>query len=838
MSTRPILAVPGSHLRLSGLGYPEEALSRGGRAISSALDLVAHDPLFRFSSGHLATIEAYLRSHPERAKDLCEAIGDGRIEVGAGWVPLAQALVDGEVLVRNLALGGAFAGARLAARPVVCHEDGAGGWTPQFPQIALGAGIPLAAFRGPGPGHPSLIGWRGLDGSVLTTWHGGESTRQLGPGLDVTADGSPVYWGDDLWVPDEAALSSLRAWAKEEDLALELVTVSEAVARLGPAAGESIPVGDRPATGPPLEAVLPELFLAGSRAVTSLLEAERAWASLVVMGREALEYPGFQDRWRALLAALSLYRSGAGEQGTVAGCEAVARSVQTASETDIVRIQQSVAEAVTAGYGPAGTIPIVIFNSLAWDRTGPVEAHVTFYGGNAATDSSRYDAYRIVAEDGRPVPSQQLGGRQTTVAEAGLLFVASDVPANGYATYYLVPDVPEAGSFSGIQAPGALAPDFSEPSFVVEDSVDRVSEPYRGIRVGRSLETRHYLLDVDEITGGVSVSDRRLGRDLLAGIRPVAVEESLKAGPDGQAPTGRIFEFSPDRVELEESGEVRATLAVYGRLLSSPIEIRYRLYGDVPRVDVTLKLSWRDPKPVRVQMRFPTCTSSPAVRYGVPFGHVLLDARQDAPGAGSGAEVPGDPEPGRRQFQGWVALDDDGWGMALASDRRTFSVHGSELRNEVLVSCPDPASYGYKVFWRRNPEELVCRYSIRGYTGSFAEGLAHRDAWELDYGLRAVCSYGSPSGRSLPTSGSLLRLDGSGVVTSAMKLSEDGQAVILRAFETLGLPCQASLTGCRPIGSVREADLLEVPGAELDSGCISFRPFEIKTLRVILDAPA
>ena len=673
---------------------------------------------------------------------------------------------------------------------------------------------------------------------MLTTWHGGESTRQLRPALDSTADGSLFYWGDDLWVPDEAALSALRAWAKEEDLALELVTVSEAVARLGPAVGEGIPEGDRPATGPPLEAVLPGLFLAGSRAVTTLLEAERAWASLVVMGRETLERPRLQDRWRALLEALSLYRSGAGEQGTVAGCEAVARSIQTASETDIVRIQQSIAEAVAAGYGPAGTIPIVIFNPLAWDRTGPVEAHVTFYGGNAATESSRYDAYRIVAEDGCPIPSQQLGGRQVTVAEADLLFVASDVPANGYATYYLVPDVPEAGSFSGIQAPGALVPDFAEPSFVVEDSVDRVSEPYRGIRVGRTLETRHHLLEVDEITGGVRVSDRHLGRDLLAGIRPVAVEESLKAGPEGQAPTGRIFEFSPDRVELEESGEVRATLAVYGRLLSSPIEIRYRLYGDIPRVDVTLRLKWRDPKPVRVQMRFPTCTSSPVVRYGVPFGHVLLDVAQDAQSAGSGAEVPGDPEPGRRQCQGWVALDDDGWGMSLASDRKTFSVHGSELRNEVLVSCPDPASYGYKVFWRQYPEELVCRYSIRGYTGGFAEGLAHRDAWELDYGLRAVCSYGSPSGRVLPTSGSLLRLDGPGVVTSAMKPSEDGQAIILRAFETLGLPGQARLTGYRPIASVREADLLEVPGAELDSGCISFRPFEIKTLRVILDAPA
>jgi alpha-mannosidase len=212
----------------------------------------------------------------------------------------------------------------------------------------------------------------------------------------------------------------------------------------------------------------------------------------------------------------------------------------------------------------------------------------------------------------------------------------------------------------------------------------------------------------------------------------------------------------------------------------------------------------------------------------VPFGHVRVGGQAGSPdGAGTRS-------PDLRQCDGWIALDADGWGVVVAGDRKTWDLQGAELRSEVLLSCPDPASYAYKVIWRHYPEEVVCRYSIRGYEGDFGNGLVFRDGWELGNDLRAACSHGAPSGRTLPAAASGVRLDGHGLVTTALKVSADGEAVVLRAFEALGVACQGRLTSMRPIREVREADLRERPAAAADPNAVPFAPFEIKVLRIKL----
>ena len=639
--------------------------------------------------------------------------------------------------------------------------------------------------------------------------------------------------GDALWIPTEVALDSLGEWAEESNLDLGVVTVGEVIQEAGTREALDPVKGEVPGTGPPWDALAPELGEVRCSVSTLLqLEQANAWADLV--GLETSGQKALGPRWLTLLSAASTYGSGAGEPEALAGISDVARGVRAACESDLTCVCQALSECVTTAYGPSGSIPVVVYNTLSWNRSGPVRVHATLYGDAVATDSSRYETYRLEDDEGRPVTSQELTGRHTNASEVDLLFVASDVPGGGYRTYYLVPKAPASDPFVGIQAPGSAAPEFPEPAFVVEDVTDQVSRPYRGVRTGRRFRSRYHDLDVNEVTGRVSIADRHLDRDLLRDIRLVAVEESMDAGPAGHSPTGRTHELVPERIELEESGEVRAVLAVSGRLLSSLATIRYRFYEQVPWVDVILNLKWVDEVPARVQMMFPVCATAPQVHYGVPYGHVGLESWAASDeiqgGDGDAAAYHGG------NCEGWVAADSDGWGVVLATDRRTFGLAGSVLRNEVLLSCPDPASFGYKRIWRTYPETVTGCFRIRGYDRGFAEGLAHRDGWECTHGMRTSCSYGPSDGRRLPARQSLLRLDAPGLVTSALKQAEDGEALVLRVFETLGKDTVAKLTSLRPILSVSEADMLERAGADQDPVRIPFRPFEIKTLRIQLGA--
>ena len=278
-----------------------------------------------------------------------------------------------------------------------------------------------------------------------------------------------------------------------------------------------------------------------------------------------------------------------------------------------------------------------------------------------------------------------------------------------------------------------------------------------------------------------------------------------------------------ERVDLEESGEVRATLLVAGKLLSSPCEIRYRVYGELDRVDVDLRIRWQDRNPVRVQMVFPVAGG--AIRYGTSLGHEKLE---EAGGGNAPLEV-------QRICQGWVAVDGPDRGFVIASDRKAFQFGAGEVRGEVLHSGLDPASYSYNVIWRGFPDAVTSRYSIRAYQGDFARGNAFRDGWELRQALNARVVYDLVSEKSLPDRMQFINLEGTGIVCTAIKQAEDGEGLILRAYETVGGTSKARLVSCRNVVSLHETDLMERRVRDLDVDAIAFTPFEIKTLRVVLN---
>ena len=79
-------------------------------------------------------------------------------------------------------------------------------------------------------------------------------------------------------------------------------------------------------------------------------------------------------------------------------------------------------------------IPVIVFNSLNWERTSPLTVQMSF-------DPKSAKSIILHNKDGKDVPVQL---ENVSRDEAGYLnsaeitFVASDVPSIGYDTYYIV----------------------------------------------------------------------------------------------------------------------------------------------------------------------------------------------------------------------------------------------------------------------------------------------------------------------------------------------------------------------------------------------------------------
>ncbi len=844
MSKEAIYVVPFSRLTLFGLGDKEACLSRGAEIIAQVMRLLEARDDFRFLIEDMVCLGAYLEAHPEAAEWIRSAVSDRRLEVGAAWTQMDHRLSVGEDLVRNLLYGKIFARKVLGVDPTVVNLGDGRGTTSQYVQVAAKFGIEHLVVTGRGWSQAALFRWRGPDGSQLVCWNANEGSQLLWEAVrgstrfrrersaaiarqrESQGGMLPLHWGGLMVQPREADLVELAAWAEAEALDLKLRTPSGILPRSR--AMEQLQEMREPGSpaGSNIEPVFPGTAPLNDPAVCGLLRAEQMSAMAETLFPFAYPATALKAAWLRQLEATSYRYDGAAAKEGLERRRSDQQNVIFTAARIVREAERMIAERVTLRDGPAGRLPIVVFNPLSWPRTDLVEVHVTFYGEVEATDFSRYEIYRLVDASGRTVPFQELAGRQTETAEVRLVFAAREVPANGYATYYLVPGVSETQRLVGIQppammAPGTMTPDFPEPSFVLEDVEDQLSEAFRNVRIGRRFRTPFNDLNVNEITGRVRVSDRSTGVSLVDGIQLIGTEDTLD---DGSAATGRRFEMAVDRVDLEESGEVRATLLVAGKLLSSPCEIRYRLYGDLDRVDVDLRLQWRDRKPVRVQMVFPVVGES--ICYGIPHGYQKLEA--DGRGRGPFEE--------ERVCQGWVAVEGSDGGFVLASDRKAFQFGSGEVRGDVLHSGLDPASYSYNVIWRSFPDVVTCRYSIRGYRGDFARGNAFEDGWNLRQALNAQVVYDSVSGKSLPDRMQFISLDGPGIICTTIKKAEDGKGLILRAYETVGKSCEARLVACRDVVSVYEADLMECSLRGLDGDTIGFAPFEIKTLRVLLDS--
>ncbi|MGH7510746.1 MAG: glycoside hydrolase family 38 C-terminal domain-containing protein [Gemmatimonadales bacterium] len=147
--------------------------------------------------GQTVLVEDYLRVRPDREADVSELVRSGRLQVGPWYVLADELIPSGESLVRNLLAGCADA-ERLGGRTDVLYSPDAFGHPAVWPTLAAEFGIRYGViWRGLGGEagqERDLYRWRGPDGREVLLYHLPPDGYEVGAALPADGQRLPPAW--------------------------------------------------------------------------------------------------------------------------------------------------------------------------------------------------------------------------------------------------------------------------------------------------------------------------------------------------------------------------------------------------------------------------------------------------------------------------------------------------------------------------------------------------------------------------------------------------------------------------------------------------------------------
>lgn len=840
---REVYVVPFSHLDLFWLGSQEECLSRGNRIINEAIKIAKGDKNFHFLLEIVIFVKNFVESHPEKIKELKKLIKDGRIEVGPRWAGIYQNPQSGEDLVRNILYAKEFLREFLDTDVETANLGDLPGYTPQYPQILAKTGIHNIIVTRGCPKNIPLYFWQAPDGSKVLTWHsinGYSWARDRGLHRDkekmqrkeleeeikemgkLTPAPILMHWGVDLILPTKNLSQNIKEWNQRSEIKLKLATPTHYFTEAKKVSEIPIISGEIPSVWPPIDMTKLNYSLLDIPATNILLSAEKFATISYLLG--FLEYPTeeFKRAWQRLLQGMDHNGNG---QGAIEGDERKLeyRKMAIFVGEEILRSSlRVVAENVKVEQGSQCN-PIVVFNSLSWDRDGLANAHVTFHGDIEAFDIAKYRNVVLRDRVGKEIPFQYLDVREGVSRDVTISFYAKNVPSIGYNTFYLVPShkTPNYGKSCQISEPGELEP----------GEIESKKWPLRKEVI--VLENEYYLVRVNKLTGIIDITDKKIKQEIIQGMKLFAVEEKSANLWARTEFTGRTFENAINEVKIVGNGPISAKVSIKGKIRESVTRQEIILYKDIPRIDVVDIINWEAGQPLRIQQLFPLQIKNSQVNYGIPYGVNSFENVQLDGGPIRRDEIPENIWKCSREIQKWIDVSNEKYGVIIASNERAVEVEKLSLIKFNLIRgtqspfCKIIKDGRFEYLWNPPKGEYIFRFGLRSHKGDWEKAKSYRDGWELVNPLICVSVNDPVSKKNLPPQKSFCNVSADNVLITVLKKGEKNGQPILRCYETEGIPKKIKINFFKEIKSIIETNLLE-DGLKPFKGQINKN--EIKTL--------
>lgn len=370
-------------------------------------------------------------------------------------------------------------------------------------------------------------------------------------------------------------------------------------------------------------------------------------------------------------------------------------------------------------------VPIIVFNPVAYNRSERVRVQVP--KGN----------FFVLDPDNQVIASQR--------NDTHLDFMAT-VEGVGFKVYQILP-----GSMSAL----------SDLSFQKNDDFE--------------LENEFYQVKVNLHGDIEQIYDKELACNLLKGpIEFEFLENQSMVWPSWEILYEDIQAEPREKIEgkahfeLVEEGDVCIGLRVKRRQAGSTFIQTIRLFNHLKRIEVENQIDWMTQKTL-LKLRFPLNVANEMARYDLGAGSIERGLNHE-----NLYEVPA---------QGWVDLSDQRMGVTLMSDCKYGWDHPAKDVLRLSVLHTPKGSFGESNQHLQDMGENRFSFAIYSHKGDFTQGTV-RAAQSFHQPMRTF--YSEMHAGVLGKQFTMLTLHDENVVLKAMKVSEQGDELIVRLQEMSG----------------------------------------------------
>lgn len=829
-----------SHIDAAWLWPWTETVDVVKRTFGTALQLMNEYPDYTYTQSAAAYNEWIAEKYPEMNDEIRKRIKEGRWEiVGGMWVEPDLNMPDGESLVRQLLVGKRYFKEQYGVNTRIGWNPDSFGYTWQLPQIYKKSGIDYfvtqkISWNDTNQMPFKFFWWESPDGSRVLTYFPHDYandnlnpvrlSRDLGlarkftPGLPAMLDLYGV--GDHGGGPTRDVLDQGVHWA-ESDKAFPNVKFGTAqsyfteletkIDKNSPSWNyDSIAKGYKEPPAPPsgmmsIPTWKDELYFEYHRGVMTsqaqqkrnmreseeqMLNSEK-YASLAWLRGDA--YPGqlLNNSWkRVLFNQFHDTAAGSGIATIYADAQKDYDDVRRATNEVSAQALQTLAANVNTR--AAGDVPIIVFNPLAWKRSGVVKVDVEM--------PATAPAISVLDAQGHVLPSKLLSTDSKT-STFHLLVSVNDVPSLGYKLLHAVP---------------------GNRPFTSDLKVTDLT-----------LENANLRVSVDKQTGCItSLIDKKSNFETLAkgacGNQLIAFKDTPKDYDawNVDADFEKVFTKldKADSVELIEKGPMQAVIRVTRSWQSSKFVQDIKLLAGSDQVDVVNDFDWHETH-VLLKAAFPLAASSAKATYEVPYGAIDRPTTRNNSWEQAQFEVPA---------LRWADLGDNQHGFSIINEAK-YGYDGKDnvLRLTLLRSptWPDPNTDRGKQHFS---------YALYPHAGSWQQAGSIRRGYEYNYKLQAMQL--SPHAGGLPIEHSFVSVTPENVVLTALKKAEDSDGLVFRVYEWAGKSGDLQINVPPGATSATVTNLQEVPeGTPLtvsnNKVTVAIHPHEILSVQVNYPAP-
>jgi alpha-mannosidase len=829
-----------SHIDAAWLWPWTETVDVVKRTYSTALQLMNEYPSYTFTQS-AAQYNAWLADkYPEINEEIKKRIKEGRWEiVGGMWVEPDLNLPDGESIARSILIGKRWYRQNYGVDVRIGWNPDSFGYNWQLPQIYRLSGIDYfvtqkMAWNDTNPLPLKLFWWESPDGSKVLTYlpHGYGNTsldpvrlaadfkvaRQYAPGLNEMMDLYGV--SDHGGGPTRAMLDEASAWMKPEPVSptMRFATAgaffSDVEKKIAPQsetwdyqriAGGYHDPADPPAGQVSIPTWKDELYLEFHRGVfttQAVFKREMRESSEEALNAEKLAslawldgdpYPAGEltEAWKKITFN-QFHDTAAGSAIGVVYEDAKHDYDQVRLMTGEIRQEAlaTIAARIDTGTdtGAGAGVPVLVFNSLGWERSGIATVSVQM--------PEPASAISVLDSTGRVLPSQILRKDEQTHTFQ-LLVGTAHVPSVGYEVLHVVPGTRPAASDLHVH--------------------------------GTTLENAALRVVIDPKSGCItSLYDRKANFETLAagacGNELEAFTDLPKKYDAWNIDPGTLDEqpvrlTRADSVQLVEEGPLRAVVRVTRTWQSSKFVQDIELSADSDQVVVVNDIDWHE-RHVLLKAAFQLAASGPFATYEIPYGSIQRPTTRNNSWEKARFEVPA---------LRWADLGGDRQGMSLINDSKYgYDAVGNLLRLSLLraPTYPDPnADQGRQQF----------SYALYPHAGKWQQVLTVRRGYEFNDPLAAMQV--EAHGGLLPPRHSFIAIEPSHVTLTAVKKAEDSHALVLHLYEWAGQAGEVSITVPPGFTNASQTNLMEDsdgPALPVENGKISvaIRPYQIVVIKV------